>query len=129
MSLIPDSAPRPAGAPAAAAGAQGPAAPVPGGPVPAGPVSAEPAGVDRTFVLLCTAVGLEAAGIGMIYPLLARIQHAHHLHTYALGIISGGAFFAALIGQIGVSHLLDGKRARPVSPAAVTAQINVAAPA
>jgi len=76
--------------------------------------SAARAGIDRTFVLLCTAVGLEAAGIGMIFPLLARIQHAHHLHTYALGIISGGAFFAALIGQIGVSHLLDGKRARPV---------------
>ena len=98
MSLVPDSVPRPSEA----------------HPSDGGSGTGKPAGMDRTFLLLCLAVGCEATGIGMIFPLLARIQHAHGLPTYSLGIISGGAFFAALVGQVGVSHLLDGHRARAV---------------
>ena len=78
------------------------------------PQGAENRRIDWRFVLLCLAVGSEAMGIGMIFPLLARIQHAHHLPTYSLGIMSGGSFLAALIGQLGVSHLLDGRRERIV---------------
>jgi MFS transporter, DHA1 family, multidrug resistance protein len=57
---------------------------------------------------------LEAFGIGMLFPLLARIQHAHHLPTYGLGIMSGASFFSSLLAQILISPYLDGRRARPV---------------
>jgi MFS family permease len=49
-----------------------------------------------------------------MFPLLAKIQAAHHLPTYTLGILSGASFFAALLAQLGVAPLLDGKRARNV---------------
>ncbi len=57
---------------------------------------------------------LQAVGIGALYPLLARIQAAHHLPTYGLGLMSGASFFAALAGQVGISRWLDGRRARTV---------------
>jgi MFS family permease len=69
---------------------------------------------DRTFVLLCAAAFLVACGLGVLYPLLARIQAIHHLPTYALGLMSGANFFAALVAQLGVGRLLDGRRARLV---------------
>lgn len=67
-----------------------------------------------TFVLLAAAVFVEAVGIGVLFPLLARIQAAHHLPTYGLGLMSGASFFASLLGQVGVARFLDGRRARPV---------------
>jgi MFS family permease len=66
------------------------------------------------FRLLCVAVALEAGGVGMLFPLLARIQAAHHLPTYGLGLMSGAYFFAALGAQLGVGRYLDGRRARPL---------------
>ena len=65
-----------------------------------------------SFGLLCGAVGLESVGVGMLFPLLARIQAAHHLPTYGLGLMSGAYFFAALAAQLGLSRLLDGRRSR-----------------
>lgn len=67
-----------------------------------------------TFLLLAAAVFVEAVGIGVLFPLLARIQAAHHLPTYGLGLMSGASFFASLLGQVGVARFLDGRRARPV---------------
>jgi MFS family permease len=75
----------------------------------AAPVSRSP---DRTFVLLCAAVFFVACGIGVLFPLLARIQAIHHLPTYSLGLMSGANFFAALIAQLGVGRFLDGRQAR-----------------
>ncbi len=69
---------------------------------------------DRAFVLLSAAVFLGAAGVGVLFPLLARIQTIHHLPTYALGLMSGASFFAALGAQLGIGRLLDGDRARTV---------------
>jgi MFS family permease len=66
------------------------------------------------FILLCAAVFLTAAGLGVLFPLLARIQSLHHLPTYSLGLMSGANFFAALIAQLGVGRFLDGQRARRV---------------
>ncbi len=57
---------------------------------------------------------LEAVGIGVLFPLLAHVQDAHHLPTYTLGLMSGASFFAALVAQLGAGPLLDGNRARPV---------------
>jgi MFS family permease len=67
-----------------------------------------------TFVLLCSAVFVEAVGIGVLFPLLATVQRDHHLPTYGLGLMSGASFFAALIGQLGLAPFLDGRRARRV---------------
>jgi MFS family permease len=67
-----------------------------------------------TFRLLCVAVALEAGGAGILFPLLARIQAAHHLPTYGLGLMSGAYFFAALGAQLGVGRFLDGRRAKPL---------------
>lgn len=69
---------------------------------------------DLTFVLLAVSVFLEANGIGALFPLLARIQAAHHLPTWGLGTMSAASFFATLIAQVTVSRLLDGPHARPV---------------
>jgi MFS family permease len=69
---------------------------------------------DRAFVLLCAAMFLGACGIGVLFPLLARIQSIHHLPTYALGLMSGAYFFAALVAQLGSGRLLDGRRGRSV---------------
>jgi MFS family permease len=77
-----------------------------------GPPEAAPRGASRSFVLLCAAVFLEACGIGVLFPLLARIQSVHHLPTYALGLMSGANFLAALVVQLGVGRFLDGARAR-----------------
>ncbi len=57
---------------------------------------------------------VEAAGIGVLFPLLARVQEVHHLPTYSLGLMSGASFFAALVTQLGLSPFLDGRRARLV---------------
>lgn len=80
------------------------------------PAPAAPSRVRRpgTFVLLASAVFAEAVGIGVLFPLLARIQAAHHLPTYSLGLMSSASFFASLLGQIGVARFLDGRRARSV---------------
>ncbi len=67
-----------------------------------------------TFALLVGAVFVEAVGIGVLYPLLARIQSDHHLQTYGLGLMSGAAFFSSLVSQVAVARLLDGRRARVV---------------
>lgn len=64
-------------------------------------------------------VCLEAVGIGVLFPLLAHVQDAHHLPTYTLGLMSGASFFAALIAQVGAGPLLDGHRARPLLIAGV----------
>jgi MFS family permease len=69
---------------------------------------------DRAYVLLCAAVFLDACGIGALFPLLARIQELHHLPVYALGLMSGANFFAALVAQLFAGRLLDSERARPV---------------
>jgi DHA1 family multidrug resistance protein-like MFS transporter len=70
--------------------------------------------LDARFAMLGAAVFLEAAGMGALYPLLAKIQTEHHLATYALGLMSGANFFAALVAQLGVGRFLDGQRARRV---------------
>lgn len=70
------------------------------------------ASLDAPLALLGAAEFLSAAALGALFPLLAKIQAAHHLPTSALGILSGASFFAALIAQLGVAPLLDGKRAR-----------------
>lgn len=72
-----------------------------------------------TFGLLAAAVFVEAVGIGVLFPLLARIQSARHLPTYGLGLMSSASFFASLAGQLGVARHLDGRRARPVLLAAL----------
>lgn len=72
-----------------------------------------------TFILLAAAVFVEAVGIGVLFPLLARIQEARHLPTYGLGLMSGASFFASLAGQVGMARLLDGHRARRVLLAAL----------
>jgi MFS family permease len=69
---------------------------------------------DPAFWLLCAAIFLDACGVGVLFPLLARIQAAHHLPDYALGLMSGASFFAALVAQFGISRFLDGARARRV---------------
>lgn len=66
------------------------------------------------FPLLCAAVFLEAVGVGMLFPLLARIQAAHHLPTAGLGIMSGANFVATLAIQFAGGRFLDGRRARLV---------------
>jgi MFS family permease len=66
------------------------------------------------FALLSVAVLVEAAGIGALFPLLARIQAADHLPTVGLGLMSSASFFAALVGQVGLARHLDGPRARTV---------------
>jgi MFS family permease len=70
------------------------------------------ASIDTPLALLGAAEFLSAAALGALFPLLAKIQAAHHLPTYALGIMSGASFFAALVAQLSVAPLLDGKRAR-----------------
>jgi MFS family permease len=72
------------------------------------------ASIDVRLAVLGAAVFLEAAGVGALYPLLAKIQSEHHLATYALGLMSGANFFAALLAQLGVGRFLDGRRARRV---------------
>jgi DHA1 family multidrug resistance protein-like MFS transporter len=67
-----------------------------------------------TFRLLCLAVAFEAGGVGVMFPLLARIQAADHLPTYGLGLMAGAYFFAALLTQLGGGRFLDGERARHV---------------
>jgi MFS family permease len=81
---------------------------------PAASVRAPQRAARLTFRLLCVAVALEAGGAGILFPLLARIQAAHHLPTYGLGLMSGAYFFAALAAQLGVGRFLDGRRARPL---------------
>ncbi len=80
------------------------------------PSAGAPARARRpgTFLLLASAVFVEAVGIGVLFPLLARIQAAHHLPTYSLGLMSSASFFASLLGQLGVARLLDGRRSRGV---------------
>jgi MFS family permease len=70
--------------------------------------------IDARLAVLGAAVFLEAAGMGALFPLLAKIQSEHHLPTYALGLMSGANFFAALSAQLGVGRFLDGRRARRV---------------
>jgi MFS family permease len=72
------------------------------------------ASLDAPLALLGAAVFLGAAGVGALFPLLAKIQAEHHLATYSLGLMSGANFFAALLAQLGVSRFLDGRRARRV---------------
>lgn len=86
------------------------------------PLSGAPTRVRRpgTFVLLAAAVFVEAVGIGVLFPLLARIQAAHRLPTYSLGLMSSASFFASLLGQLGVARFLDGRRARIVLLGALT---------
>ncbi len=86
-----------------------------------GPVPARRAPRDVYFGLLAVVVCLEAVGIGVLFPLLAHVQDAHHLPTYTLGLMSGASFFAALIAQVGAGPLLDGHRARPLLLAGVLA--------
>jgi MFS family permease len=86
-----------------------------------GPVAARRAPRDVYFGLLAVVVCLEAVGIGVLFPLLAHVQDAHHLPTYTLGLMSGASFFAALIAQVGAGPLLDGHRARPLLLAGVLA--------
>jgi MFS family permease len=66
------------------------------------------------FAVLSAAVLVEAAGAGALYPLLARIQAAHHLPTAGLGLMAGASFFAALVSQVGLARFLDGPRAQAV---------------
>ncbi|HET9691675.1 MAG TPA: MFS transporter [Acidimicrobiales bacterium] len=73
------------------------------------------------FPLLMTAVLVQAAGIGVIFPLLATIQAAHHLPTYGLGLMSGAAFFTSLAAQLLLARHLDGPRARAVLLAGLAA--------
>lgn len=73
-----------------------------------------PAGHDTAFILLGIAVFVDGAAFGVLFPLLARIQDEHHLQDYALGLMSGAAFFAALGAQFGAARLLDGAKARKV---------------
>ena len=77
-----------------------------GHPEPGAPGAAAP-GRDLRFALLAAAVGLEAAGIGVLFPLLAHLQRIHHLPTYSLGLMSGASFFAALFAQLGAGPFLD----------------------
>ncbi len=72
------------------------------------------AGTDLRFVVLAAAVALEAVGVGVLFPLLARIQRNDHLPTYGLGMMSGASFFAGLVAQLAVTPHLDGARARRV---------------
>jgi MFS family permease len=74
----------------------------------------DPAGRRATFVLLAGAVFVQANGIGVLFPLLARIQAVHHLATWGLGVMSGASFLATLATQVTFSRLLDGRRARRV---------------
>ncbi len=64
--------------------------------------------------MLGAAVLVDAAGVGTLFPLLARIQNEHHLPTYALGLMSGANFFAALLAQVGVGRFLDGARSHRI---------------
>jgi MFS family permease len=50
----------------------------------------------------------------VLFPLLAKIQSAHHLRTYGLGLMSGATFLASLVSQVAVARLLDGRLGRPV---------------
>ena len=74
----------------------------------------KPAPARGLFPLLCAAVMLEAVGVGMLFPLLARVQAADHIATSGLGLMSGAAFFAALATQVVIGRFLDGRRARAV---------------
>ena len=73
-----------------------------------------PAPTRGLFPLLCAAVMLEAVGVGMLFPLLARVQAADHIATSGLGLMSGANFFAALATQVVIGRFLDGRRARAV---------------
>jgi MFS family permease len=76
---------------------------------------------NLSYALLVAVDGTDALGVGVLFPLLARIQAAHHLGTYALGLMSGGYFFASVAAQLGAGRFLDGRRARPVLLAGVLA--------
>lgn len=69
---------------------------------------------DIRFLVLAAAVCLEAVGVGVLFPLLARIQRDDHLATYGLGLMSGASFFAGLVAQLAAGPFLDGSRARRV---------------
>ncbi|HET6963556.1 MAG TPA: hypothetical protein VFH58_02215, partial [Acidimicrobiales bacterium] len=77
-------------------------------PTPADPV-APSGGYQVTYLLLAVSVFVQANGIGALFPLLARIQAAHHLATWGLGVMSGASFFATLAGQVALSRFLDGR--------------------
>lgn len=66
------------------------------------------------FWVLAAAVFVQANGLGAIFPLLARIQQAHHLPTWGLGLMSGASFLATFAAQVRLRGVLDGPRARPV---------------
>ena len=68
--------------------------------------------MDAPVAYLGAAMFVEASGLGAVFPLLARIQAAHHLATWTLGLLSAASFLAAVAAQVGVSRLLDGARAR-----------------
>lgn len=78
---------------------------------------------NARLALLVSAVALESTAIGVLFPLLARVQAADHLPTYGLGLMSGGAFFAALGAQLGVGPFLDGRRGRLVLLAGLAAAV------
>ncbi len=48
-----------------------------------------------------------AAGGGMIFPLLADLQEAHHLPTWGLGVISAMYFVGAVSGQLVLAPYAD----------------------
>jgi MFS family permease len=64
------------------------------------------------MVLLLAATFVLAASHGVVFPLLADLQDAHHLPTGGLGLISGASFLTGLAGQLALSPLADRGRAR-----------------
>ncbi|MFN8051716.1 MAG: MFS transporter [Acidimicrobiales bacterium] len=52
------------------------------------------------------------AGNGAVFGLIAEIQHAHHISTPNLGLISATMFAASLLGLLGLAHLADKGHAR-----------------
>ena len=66
----------------------------------------------RDDLALLVAMFVLMAGTGVVFPLLAELQEAHHLPTYGLGLIAAGPFFTGFVAQIGLSRLGDRGHAR-----------------
>jgi MFS family permease len=66
----------------------------------------------RDDFALLVAMFVLMAGTGVVFPLLAELQQAHHLPTYGLGLIAAGPFFTGFAAQLGLARFGDRGRAR-----------------
>jgi DHA1 family multidrug resistance protein-like MFS transporter len=66
-----------------------------------------PQKAPRGLWVLFVSIAALSAGNGVVFPLLAKIQDAHHLPTYGLGLMSGATFAAGLATQLTLARFAD----------------------